>query len=220
MSRVAKAPIEIPAGVTVDIAGQNVSVKGKNGTMDWSVHRSVQVALEDGMIKVAPAEGRDDAWAMAGTTRALLNNMVVGCGRGFERKLTLVGVGYRAQSKGDVLNLSLGFSHPIDYPVPAGISIETPSQTEILVKVPTSKKSDRSPRRSGDSGRRSRTRARACVTRMKMSCVRKRRRNRGFVEWTKNKLACVVPRGLVQRFASSALIDSVCIAPPVISTPR
>ncbi|NCA68649.1 MAG: 50S ribosomal protein L6 [Sphingobacteriia bacterium] len=134
MSRVAKAPIEIPAGVTVDIAGQNVSVKGKNGTMDWSVHRSVQVALEDGMIKVAPAEGRDDAWAMAGTTRALLNNMVVGCGRGFERKLTLVGVGYRAQSKGDVLNLSLGFSHPIDYPVPAGISIETPSQTEILVK--------------------------------------------------------------------------------------
>ncbi len=84
-------------------------------------------------LRVSPVEGQENAWAMAGTTRALLNNMVVGCGTGFQRKLTLVGVGYRAQAKGHVLSLSLGFSHPVEYPVPEGISVETPTQTEILV---------------------------------------------------------------------------------------
>jgi len=133
MSRVAKAPITLPKGVTVEIAGQHVMVKGAKGSLEWTVHPTVAVCQEDGQIKVAPAEGQESAWAMAGTTRALLNNMVTGCGTGFTRKLTLVGVGYRAQAKGDVLNLTLGFSHPIDYPVPAGITIETPSQTEILV---------------------------------------------------------------------------------------
>jgi large subunit ribosomal protein L6 len=134
MSRVAKAPIPVPKGVTVDVVGQHVTVKGARGSLEWSVHPTVQVSLDEGVISVAPAAGKTDAWVMAGTTRALLNNMVIGCGTGFERKLTLVGVGYRAQSKGDVLNLNLGFSHPVDYPVPAGITIETPSQTEILVK--------------------------------------------------------------------------------------
>lgn len=133
MSRVAKAPIQVPKGVTVEIAGQTVKVKGSKGNLEWTVHPTVAVCQEEGAIKVAPAEGEQAAWAMAGTTRALLNNMVVGCGEGFTRKLALVGVGYRAQAKGSVLNLSLGFSHPIDYPVPAGITIETPSQTEIVV---------------------------------------------------------------------------------------
>lgn len=133
MSRVAKSPIALPKGVTAEIAGQNVKVKGPKGTLEWTVHPTVAVCQDEGALKVAPVEGRADAWAMAGTTRALLNNMVVGCGTGFTRKLTLVGVGYRAQAKGDVLNLSLGFSHPIDYPVPNGITIETPSQTEIVV---------------------------------------------------------------------------------------
>ncbi|MBK1716306.1 50S ribosomal protein L6 [Thiocystis violacea] len=133
MSRVAKSPIQLPKGISVEIAGQDVKVKGSKGTLEWTVHPDVVVHEENGEIKVAPAEGRKDAWAMAGTTRALLNNMVVGCGQGFTRKLTLVGVGYRAQAKGDVLNLTLGFSHPIDYPVPAGITIETPSQTEVVV---------------------------------------------------------------------------------------
>ena len=133
MSRVAKAPIKLPKGVTVEISGQDVKVKGPKGTLDWNVHPTVRVCEENGEIRVAPAEGQTEAWAMAGTTRALLNNMVTGCGAGFTRKLTLVGVGYRAQAKGDVLNLSLGFSHPVDYPVPKGITIETPSQTEILV---------------------------------------------------------------------------------------
>lgn len=133
MSRVAKAPIAVPKGVTVEISGQDVTVKGSKGTLAWAVHPTVAISLVDGELHFAPAPGSSDAWAMAGTTRALLNNMVLGCSTGFVRKLSLVGVGYRAQAKGDVLNLSLGFSHPIDYPVPEGISIETPSQTEIVV---------------------------------------------------------------------------------------
>jgi large subunit ribosomal protein L6 len=133
MSRVAKAPIVVPKGVTVEISGQDVKVKGSKGTLEWSVHPAVAISQVDGELRFAPAEGHENAWAMAGTTRALLSNMVVGCSAGFVRKLSLVGVGYRAQAKGDVLNLSLGFSHPIDYPVPAGITIETPSQTEIVV---------------------------------------------------------------------------------------
>ncbi|MBK1645121.1 50S ribosomal protein L6 [Thiocapsa imhoffii] len=133
MSRVAKAPISVPKGVTIEIAGQDVTAKGSKGTLSWSVHPSVVVEQVDGELRVKPLDGHDNGWAMAGTTRALLNNMVIGCGTGFVRKLSLVGVGYRAQAKGDVLTLSLGFSHPIDYPVPDGITIETPTQTEIVV---------------------------------------------------------------------------------------
>ncbi|MFZ0788322.1 MAG: 50S ribosomal protein L6 [Chromatiaceae bacterium] len=133
MSRVAKAPIAIPKGVSVEIAGQAVKVKGPKGSMEWTVHPTVVVNQEEGTLEVRPAEGQESAWAMAGTTRALINNMVVGCGTGFQRKLSLVGVGYRAQAKGNVLTLSLGFSHPVEYPVPEGISVETPTQTEVLV---------------------------------------------------------------------------------------
>jgi large subunit ribosomal protein L6 len=133
MSRVAKAPIVLPKGVTVEISGRDVKVKGPKGTLDWTLHPTVSMSQVDGEIRFAPTEGQENAWAMAGTMRALVNNMVVGCSTGFVRKLSLVGVGYRAQAKGDVLNLSLGFSHPIDYPVPTGITIETPSQTEVVV---------------------------------------------------------------------------------------
>lgn len=133
MSRVAKAPITLPKGVSVEISGRDVTVKGPKGALEWKVHPTVDVVQEDGVLKVAPVEGQENAWAMAGTTRALLHNMVVGCGTGFQRKLTLVGVGYRAQAKGQVLSLSLGFSHPVDYPIPEGITVETPTQTEILV---------------------------------------------------------------------------------------
>ena len=134
MSRIAKAPIAVPSGVTVQIAGQEIKVKGSKGAMAWTVHPSVKVGEEDGTLAVAPLdEGSKEGWAMAGTTRALVNNMVIGCGTGFERKMQLVGVGYRAQAKGKTLTLSLGFSHPIDYPVPEGIEIATPSPTEIVV---------------------------------------------------------------------------------------
>lgn len=131
MSRVAKAPIPVASGVNVTINGQQVSAKGPKGAMELNVHPAVEVAQEDGQLVVRPRE--ENAWAMAGTMRALLNNVVVGVGEGFQKKLTLIGVGYRAQSKGNVLNLSLGFSHPIDYDVPEGITIETPSQTEVVV---------------------------------------------------------------------------------------
>ncbi|MCB1722696.1 MAG: 50S ribosomal protein L6 [Chromatiaceae bacterium] len=131
MSRIAKAPITVAKGIDVKIDGRHVTVKGGKGSLELDLHPSVSIKLQDGVIDVTPAN--DSAWAMAGTTRALLANMVTGVSAGFEKKLQLVGVGYRAQGKGKVLSLSLGFSHPIDYAVPDGISIDTPSQTEIVV---------------------------------------------------------------------------------------
>lgn len=133
MSRVAKAPIAVPSGVDVKISGQDITVKGSKGTLQLAAHPFVTVAQEDNQIKVEPVQEDKQHWAMAGTFRSLVNNMVTGVSAGFERKLQLVGVGYRAQSKGKVLNLSLGFSHPIDYSVPEGITIDTPSPTEIVV---------------------------------------------------------------------------------------
>jgi large subunit ribosomal protein L6 len=134
MSRIAKAPIKVPSGVDVQIKGQAVAVKGPKGNMSWQVHNTVAVKLDDGVVSIVPQGDRPEDWAMAGTTRALLNNMITGVSTGFERKLQLVGVGYRAQAKGKVLNLSLGFSHPVDYPVPEGVEVETPTPTEIIVK--------------------------------------------------------------------------------------
>lgn len=133
MSRVAKAAVAVPSGVNVSLDGQNVLVKGPKGQLSWNVHPDVNVFQEDGALKVAPKVESRKSMAMAGTTRALVNNMVKGVSAGFEKKLTLIGVGYRAQAKGKVLNLNLGFSHPIDYPVPEGIEVKTPSQTEIVV---------------------------------------------------------------------------------------
>jgi len=134
MSRIGKAAIPVPANVMVEIDGQVVRVKGPKGALAWTVHPKVGVELAGGEVKVSPRGETHDAWALAGTTRALLNNMVVGCGAGFERKLTLVGVGYRAQAQGTNLSLSLGFSHPVSYAVPDGIEVTTPTPTEILVR--------------------------------------------------------------------------------------
>ncbi len=133
MSRIAKAPVSLPSGVEVKLEGQNISVKGPKGQLGWMVMSEVLVTQEEGQLKVAPKEESKINWAKAGTARALVNNMVLGVTQSFEKKLTLIGVGYRAQAKGKVLNLNLGFSHPIDYAVPEGISITTPSQTEIIV---------------------------------------------------------------------------------------
>lgn len=134
MSRVAKNPIKLPAGVEVKLADQQLSVKGAKGTLELVVHPSVEITQEDGELRFAARNGDQQNKAMAGTTRALVNNMVVGVSEGFERKLQLVGVGYKAQAKGQVLNLSLGYSHPIDYQLPQGITAETPSQTDILIR--------------------------------------------------------------------------------------
>jgi large subunit ribosomal protein L6 len=133
MSRVAKAPVPVASGVDVKIDGQNVTIKGSKGTMEISLHPDVELVQEGGELLAKPRNESKTSWAMAGTMRALINNMVTGVSEGFQKKLQLIGVGYRAQAKGKVLNLNLGFSHPIDFAVPDGITIETPSQTEIVV---------------------------------------------------------------------------------------
>jgi large subunit ribosomal protein L6 len=127
-------PIPVPTGVEVNITGQTVLIKGPKGEMRHDVHPEVAVACEDGVINVSARNETASSNAQSGTARALLNNMVTGCGAGFTRKLEIVGVGYRAQVQGPKLNLSLGYSHPVEYPIPEGITIETPSQTEILIK--------------------------------------------------------------------------------------
>lgn len=132
MSRVAKNPVEIPSGVTVTLSGQSLSVKGSVGKLDLSIHEDVAVVQEGNVLKFAPRQ--NDNWAMSGTTRALVNNMVIGVSVGFTKTLELVGVGYRAKSAGNVVNLTLGFSHPIDYTLPEGISAETPTQTTVVIK--------------------------------------------------------------------------------------
>lgn len=134
MSRIANKPVVIPSGVEVNISGQIISVKGKNGSLSLNVHEKVQIAQEDGVLKLSGREGIVGSIAMAGTMRSLTDNLVIGVAQGFEKKLTLIGVGYRAQAQGKILNLTLGFSHPVNYNVPEGITIETPSQTEIVIK--------------------------------------------------------------------------------------
>jgi len=131
MSRVAKNPIKVPSGVDINISGSVMNVKGPKGNLELDIHPSISFDVNDGEYVVKTESDKD--LAMAGTFRALVNNMVVGVSTGFEKKLQLVGVGYRAQLQGKKLNLALGFSHPIDYSAPEGISIETPSQTEIII---------------------------------------------------------------------------------------
>jgi len=134
MSRVASNPVAVPASVEIKEDGQLLTVKGSKGTLEHRVHDLIQVSREEGELKVSARNTSKQANALAGTTRALVNNMVIGVSEGFEKKLELVGVGYRAQAKGKVVNLTLGFSHPIDFELPEGITAETPSQTEIVIK--------------------------------------------------------------------------------------
>ena len=131
MSRIANAPVAIPSGVEVKIDGQDLSVKGSKGELNFGVHNDVAVVQEDSELKFS-AKGNGGR-AMAGTMRALVQNMVTGVSEGFERRLELQGVGYRAQAQGNKLTLQLGFSHPVEYELPAGIDAQTPSQTEIVV---------------------------------------------------------------------------------------
>lgn len=136
MSRVAKATVSIPSGVEVNIKDGVISVKGSKGQLEEQLHTDVEVKVEDGEIVFAP-KNEAKGWAMAGTYRALVNNMVTGVTDGFEKKLKLMGVGYRAQVQGKKLNLTLGFSHPIEFEIPEGVTIEAPSQTDLVVKGPS-----------------------------------------------------------------------------------
>jgi large subunit ribosomal protein L6 len=134
MSRVAKNPITLPQGVDVVLSTELISVKGPLGSIAFPVNPAVSVEKVGGALVCKAVDGVENADALSGTVRAILSNMVNGVSRGFERKLTLVGVGYRAQVQGDSLNLTLGFSHPVSHKMPAGIKCETPTQTEIVVK--------------------------------------------------------------------------------------
>ncbi|MEC9340274.1 MAG: 50S ribosomal protein L6 [Pseudomonadota bacterium] len=134
MSRVAKQPIELPSGVQVAINGQQISVKSGQNELSRELHSSVHIREQDNVLHVEPVDESPQNRALAGTSRALVNNMVTGVSKGFERSLDLVGVGYRAQVKGTTLNLTLGFSHPVDVDIPAELTVETPSQTQIVVK--------------------------------------------------------------------------------------
>ncbi|MEJ6122862.1 50S ribosomal protein L6 [Vibrio sp. 2-Bac 85] len=134
MSRIAKAPITVSAGVEVKVNGQEITVKSGKSELVRTLNDAVIVNFEDGVLTFAPVEGVKDAWAQAGTARANVNNMVVGVTEGFKKTLLLQGVGYRAQVKGQDVNLTLGFSHPVVYALPEGISATAPSQTEIIIE--------------------------------------------------------------------------------------
>ena len=134
MSRIAKAPVLLPKGVEATISGSAVSIKGGKGTLNIELSDQVQIVNDNVILKLSPKNNSQAANAMAGTTRAIVQNMVKGVSQGFERKLELVGVGYRAKAQGKAVNLVLGFSHPIDYQLPEGVTAETPTQTEIVLK--------------------------------------------------------------------------------------
>jgi large subunit ribosomal protein L6 len=134
MSRVAKAPVVVPAGVTVTLSGQDIKVKGPIGELSRTIHSDVVVSQEENNIITNIVADVKGAWAQAGTTRSLINNMVEGVSKGYVKTLLLNGVGYRAKAAGKSLNLSLGLSHPVNHAIPEGITVETPSQTEIILK--------------------------------------------------------------------------------------
>lgn len=134
MSRVAKAPVSIPAGVEVTLNEQEITVTNGKNSLGRVINQSVKVEVDGSEIKFGPMNGASDAWAQAGTARALVNNMIVGVTQGFEKKLKLIGVGYRAKVAGSNVDLTLGFSHPLIHKLPAGVSAQCPSQTEIVLK--------------------------------------------------------------------------------------
>ncbi|RLA15392.1 MAG: 50S ribosomal protein L6 [Gammaproteobacteria bacterium] len=134
MSRIAKQPVEVPGGVELSINGRELSVKGPKGSLSITLHDSVVVKNEDNLLTFSPKDDKKSSMAVTGTIRSVVNNIVTGVSTGFEKKLVLVGVGYRAQIQGKKLSLSLGFSHPIDYAVPEGIEIEAASATELTVR--------------------------------------------------------------------------------------
>jgi len=134
MSRIAKMGVTVPAGVDVQIKEDQITVKGSGGELKLAPNGLVRVAAADGKLSFEPVDASREANAMSGTMRQLVNNMVVGVSKGFEKKLTLIGTGYRAQSQGANLNLSLGFSHPVVYKLPEGVKAETPTQTEVVIK--------------------------------------------------------------------------------------
>ena len=207
MSRVAKAPVVVPAGVDVKINGQVITIKGKNGELTRTLNDAVEVKHADNTLTFGPRDGYADGWAQAGTARALLNSMVIGVTEGFTKKLQLVGVGYRAAVKGNVINLSLGFSHPVDHQLPAGITAECPTQTEIVLKGADKQVIGQV------------IKARVFVTPTK-SCVPKRLRRSKVTLWIRNLLVSVVRPAHAASSRSWAQLAWWYIVPRVTFTHR
>ncbi len=134
MSRIAGSPVEIPSGVEVTLNGKDLKIKGSKGELELCIHELVEISREDNELLFSPSKGTKSSMSMAGTFRSLASNMVTGVSSGFEKALELQGVGYRAQVQGNRLTLTLGFSHPVEYEVPAGIEVEAPTQTQIIIK--------------------------------------------------------------------------------------
>ena len=134
MSRIAKSPVEVPQGVELTLNGRRVTVKGAKGELSTTLNELVNFEQDEGVVNLTPVDNSQEAWAQAGTARSIINNMVVGVTEGFQRKLILNGVGYRAQMEGNVLNLTLGLSHPVNYELPEGVEVEMPSNTEVVIK--------------------------------------------------------------------------------------
>lgn len=181
----------VPAGVDVKINGQVITIKGKNGELTRTLNDAVEVKHADNTLTFGPRDGYADGWAQAGTARALLNSMVIGVTEGFTKKLQLVGVGYRAAVKGNVINLSLGFSHPVDHQLPAGITAECPTQTEIVLKGADKQVIGGLQRICAPTVVLSLIKARVFVTPTK-SCVPKRLRRSKVTLWIRNLLVSVV----------------------------
>jgi len=133
MSRIANSPISVPSGVKINLDTKNVTVQGSKGSIEHRLHDLVEITVENDVIQVSAKADSKNAVALAGTSRSVLNNMVIGVSTGFEKKLEINGVGYRAQVQGNVLNLTLGFSHPVNYMIPEGITVQTPSPTEVVI---------------------------------------------------------------------------------------
>lgn len=134
MSRIAKSPVEVPQGVEITLDDRRVTVKGAKGELSMTLNELVNFEQNEGVVQLTPVDNSQEAWAQAGTARSVINNMVVGVTEGFQRKLILNGVGYRAQMQGNVLNLTLGLSHPVNYELPEGVEVEMPSNTEVVIK--------------------------------------------------------------------------------------
>jgi len=134
MSRVANSPVEVPAAVNVTLEGQGLSLKGSKGTLALTIHEKVEVKQDGNVLRFSARDGAKQSIALAGTMRSLVGNMLIGVTDGFEQKLQLVGVGYRAKAEGKTVNLSLGFSNPVNFTLPEGVTVETPSQTEVVLK--------------------------------------------------------------------------------------
>ena len=134
MSRIANSPVDLPSGVEVNITNGLVSLKGSNGSLELQLHELVNIVSEDNQLKFSAKKESKESVALTGTFRSLVNNMVTGVSDGFEKKLELIGVGYRAKAQGKTLNITVGYSHPIDYSLPEGITADTPSQTEIVIE--------------------------------------------------------------------------------------